>query len=60
MASVGKQRQLSGSERSGRPRATVEREVRATARVAVIVPDSSLSTIHRVACTHMSKMTLST
>ena len=58
LARVGKQRQISESNCSCRPRATVEREDREIVRIAVIAPDSSLSTIHRLACTHVSNTTL--
>ncbi|UYV69400.1 Transposase [Cordylochernes scorpioides] len=43
---------------SGRPRATTEREDRAIVRMAVAVPESTLSTIQRVTGTQVSKMTI--
>ncbi|UYV78683.1 hypothetical protein LAZ67_16002377 [Cordylochernes scorpioides] len=43
---------------SGRPRATTEREDRAIVRMAVAAPESTLSTIQRVAGTQVSKMTI--
>ena len=49
-----------GQDSRGRPRATVEREGRAIVREAVTAPDSSLSTIHRVVCTHVTLTSLHT
>ena len=59
LARVGKQRQISRSERQWSTRATVERDDRAIVWAAVAVPDSSLSAIHRVD-ENMSNMTFET
>ena len=50
---VGKQRQITGSEQRGWPRATVEQEDKAIVRAVVTSPDSSLSTLHCVVYTHV-------
>ena len=49
-----------GQNDSGRPKAIVERQDRAIVSAGVTELDSSLSTIHYVACTYVSNMTLVT